>query len=104
MKSESTLKQENFHRSLTNALKMTVQRVIQFEALEKINATSLQVITEIDHYVTFTVKNSIFLNKEKCEAKKAENESNSKYNFYVKICSHRYFWGLITSVMLCLQI
>lgn len=37
-----------------------MQRVIQFEALEKINITSLQVITGIDHYVTFTVKNSIF--------------------------------------------
>lgn len=73
--------------------------------LKKINVTSLQVITGIDHYVTFTVKNSIFFeHKEKCEAKKAENESNSKYNFYDKICSHCYFWGLITSVMLCLQI
>lgn len=79
MKYESTLKQENFHRSLRNALKITVHRVIQFEALEKINLTSLQVITGIDHYVTSTVKNSIFFfeHKEKCEVKKAENESNS---------------------------
>lgn len=78
MKYESTLKQENFHRSLRNALKITVHRVIQFEALEKINVTSLQVITGIDHYVTYTVKNSIFFeHKEKCEVKKAENESNS---------------------------
>lgn len=42
-----------------------MQRVIQFEALEKINVTSLQVITGIDHYVIFTVKNSIFLNIKK---------------------------------------
>lgn len=54
-----------------------VKSVIQFEssnyqALEKINVTSLQTITEIDDYILFTVKKITFLeHKEKCEAKKA---------------------------------
>lgn len=53
---------ENFN-ILRNAPKITVKSVIQFEssncqALEKINITSLQTITEIDDYIVFTVKNN----------------------------------------------